>query len=567
MKTSSYLQLLQSTISATWRRFISVGLLALCFASPLMAGVVAEYKFDGNTNDTSGNGNHLTLVGNAALGSGVVGGGLVLDGSGDWAQVNIPNYALPNFTLECWINVPSYTSNVHYLSLYQNQYLVLGDYSSGNLDTWADGLSPVMISAPFAGVTTNAWHHIAFTYDGTNQRLYIDGVLKTTTATTGVLTQNPATFNQGLTIGARYSRSGNQAVAGSIDVVRIHNTALTAPQLGFFVDPSAPEIAVFDGLVTDPQLTDNTGTQDFGSVNTGSSSAAQTFTIRNDGTADLTGIAVTKAVTGNPGDFTVNTAGMLTTLVPNATTTFTVTFSPTAAAARTAVVEIASNDADENPFEINVAGTGRQQKVVLGGNSADAFQQALEDLNIPYINRIGNSAIDPALDGLGAGDIIIYGFNGTLGPFFDYTSFLNSGGHLLVAGGSNYDPYRTWVSLYFNLTDTSGGWHTDGPWTRTAVIPQSAGLPANYTFQNNLATFHMLGIAPTVNTTTYGQNGEGVSVAGIRSYANGGTFHYMAMLVSQSSFLTSTDYTTFTRPLIQGALGCQPPLPSPRSPL
>ena len=121
---------------------------------------------------------------------------------------------------------------------------------------------------------------------------------------------------------------------------------------------AAPEITVFDGLVTDPQLTDSTGTQDFGSVNTGSSSTTQTFTIRNDGTADLTGIAVTKAVTGNPGDFTVNTAGMLTTLAPNASTSFTLTFSPAAAGARSAVVEIASSDADENPFEINLGGTG-----------------------------------------------------------------------------------------------------------------------------------------------------------------------------------------------------------------
>jgi hypothetical protein len=119
-----------------------------------------------------------------------------------------------------------------------------------------------------------------------------------------------------------------------------------------------PEMAVFKGAVTDPELTDNTGTQDFGSVNVGSSSAAQTFTIRNDGTADLTGIAVTKAVTGNPGDFTLNTTGTLTTLAPNATTTFTVTFSPAASGARSAVINIASNDADENPFEINVGGTG-----------------------------------------------------------------------------------------------------------------------------------------------------------------------------------------------------------------
>ncbi len=146
--------------------------------------------------------------------------------------------------------------------------------------------------------------------------------------------------------------------AGTASVIVTTPAGSNAANTLFTYVVPAPEIAVFDGVVTDPQLTDSTGTQDFGSVNTGSSSSAQTFTIRNDGTADLTGIAVTKAVTGNPGDFTVNTAGMLTTLVPNATTSFTVTFSPTLGGVKTSVVQIASNDTDENPFRINVGGTG-----------------------------------------------------------------------------------------------------------------------------------------------------------------------------------------------------------------
>lgn len=81
-----------------------------------------------------------------------------------------------------------------------------------------------------------------------------------------------------------------------------------------------------------------------------------TFIIRNQGTSDLSGLAVTKSAVGTPQDFTVAPLGA-TTVVPNALTSFTVTFSPAAAGRRTATLHIASNDADENPFDINLAGT------------------------------------------------------------------------------------------------------------------------------------------------------------------------------------------------------------------
>ena len=77
---------------------------------------------------------------------------------------------------------------------------------------------------------------------------------------------------------------------GFIDDVKIFSGLLTQAEITALAAAPAPEVAVFDGVVTDPQLTDNTGTQDFGTVNVGGSSVAQTFTIQNAGTADLTGI-------------------------------------------------------------------------------------------------------------------------------------------------------------------------------------------------------------------------------------------------------------------------------------
>ena len=59
----------------------------------------------------------------------------------------------------------------------------------------------------------------------------------------------------------------------------------------------------------------------------------------------------------NSGDFRVYDLGT-TSLAPGASITFAVAFTPSAIGARTAAIHIDSNDADENPFDITLTGTG-----------------------------------------------------------------------------------------------------------------------------------------------------------------------------------------------------------------
>ncbi len=116
------------------------------------------------------------------------------------------------------------------------------------------------------------------------------------------------------------------------------------------------EIAVFTGANTNVANSriDNVGTNVFATTTFGNNSPEQIFTIKNAGLPNLTGLGVT-VVGANPGDFILQPSGP-TTLSPNAATTFSVTFAPTTYGVRSAVISIASNDGDENPFEINVAG-------------------------------------------------------------------------------------------------------------------------------------------------------------------------------------------------------------------
>jgi len=101
-------------------------------------------------------------------------------------------------------------------------------------------------------------------------------------------------------------------------------------------------------------LADGTSTVDFGNANVGATTT-RTFTIRNDGVADLSGLAVT--IDGaNPGDFLVGSVGA-TTLASGTSTGFTVTFAPVTAGTRAASLHIASNDPDENPFDVALTGS------------------------------------------------------------------------------------------------------------------------------------------------------------------------------------------------------------------
>jgi alpha-tubulin suppressor-like RCC1 family protein len=107
------------------------------------------------------------------------------------------------------------------------------------------------------------------------------------------------------------------------------------------------------------------GSKSFGNeVVSGQSSL--TFTIRNIGSVSLTGIAVT--IDGTDDDmFSVTASPSSSTLASNASTTFTVRFSPTSTGTKTAVMHIASNDTDESSYDITLTGIAGSANANLSG--------------------------------------------------------------------------------------------------------------------------------------------------------------------------------------------------------
>jgi hypothetical protein len=118
--------------------------------------------------------------------------------------------------------------------------------------------------------------------------------------------------------------------------------------------PPTPEIVVEEPV--NSSLADGKSTKSFGTAKVGAAGRSKTFTIRNTGAAKLTGIAVSMSGS-HAGDFSASKP-KLATLNPGASTTFTVSFKPTAAGQRSATLRIASNDRDENPFDIKLTGEG-----------------------------------------------------------------------------------------------------------------------------------------------------------------------------------------------------------------
>src|SRR5690606_23353141 len=97
----------------------------------------------------------------------------------------------------------------------------------------------------------------------------------------------------------------------------------------------------------------------FGSQHINGGTKSQVFSIHNLGSANLS-ITLPITITGaNASDFTIVASTVTNpTLAPNSFTSFEILFNPSAAGTRTATVNIANNDSNENPYNFTIIGTG-----------------------------------------------------------------------------------------------------------------------------------------------------------------------------------------------------------------
>ena len=111
----------------------------------------------------------------------------------------------------------------------------------------------------------------------------------------------------------------------------------------------------------------------FGSTAVGTN-IIKNFILRNDCPQNapvlFTGAAPYVFLSGtNPGDFSITTPPVGTTLMPGYTKNFAIQFAPTAGGIRSALVTIPNNDPDEGPFTFLVQGTGLLPEIDISGNT------------------------------------------------------------------------------------------------------------------------------------------------------------------------------------------------------
>jgi hypothetical protein len=133
-------------------------------------------------------------------------------------------------------------------------------------------------------------------------------------------------------------------VKGWADAAQMYRLAGSVTPTG--APTPAPEIQVLDGAA---DIADNTGSVNLGSVTVGGT-ITRTITIRNAGSQNLTlGSAINL-----PAGYSLAQPWSATTLVPGGTTTFTLVVNTASAGTLAGTVSLATNDADENPFNFAV---------------------------------------------------------------------------------------------------------------------------------------------------------------------------------------------------------------------
>lgn len=225
---------------------------------------------------------------------------------------------------------------------------------------------------------------------------------------------------------------------------------------------TSPALAVSGNLVaipsgdTTPSAADGTI---LSAANIGGTATTQNFSIANSGTGQLTISSI--AFSGDAAsEFSVTSAPATNTAPSGGTTTFTVSFAPTVAGTRNAVLEINSNDPTNDPYTFALQGTGVDvtDPTVSLSRSVTANPTNVSTITV-------TATFSEAVTGFVAGDVVVSSnatvsnFNDTLNPIFTFDVTANSDGAVTVDVPANS---ATDASANGNTAATQLGWTFDG---------------------------------------------------------------------------------------------------------
>jgi|GEM_PF-2676215 hypothetical protein len=213
--------------------------------APPAGDEVGIWRFDeGNgttATDSSGNGNHGSILGDPSYVAGISNSALSLDGNNDY--ISIPDSSTLDvadaITLDLWINA---NRTDEYYRLIErdggttgDRYWVLRLDKGGSLSffLWDSGGSNHVVRTS-ATISVGTWQHVTATYDGSRQRIYINDILR---AEGSVDVFTIQTGNQPVHLGGVLA---NFFFSGLMDEVTISGTGSTPNPTLTISDSSLP---------------------------------------------------------------------------------------------------------------------------------------------------------------------------------------------------------------------------------------------------------------------------------------------------------------------------------------
>jgi len=192
------------------------------------AGLVAWYPFDGNANDSSGNGNNGTVNGASLTTDRFGNPSNAYSFNGISSSITTYKSLLNNYsalTVTGWIYPTALGSRIGFFG--QNDLFEFGFLDTANMDAWLDRISKgVLVST--SGML-NGWHMVTATANSDSLWFYIDGTVRKSTALTGASFGSTQYY---FNIGGNgiFDPTGNY-FSGSLDDIRIYNRSLSPAEI------------------------------------------------------------------------------------------------------------------------------------------------------------------------------------------------------------------------------------------------------------------------------------------------------------------------------------------------
>ncbi len=211
---------------------------------------VGEWNFEERSgitaNDSSGNANTGTLTLGPRWTTGKDSAGLSFDGSDDYVTISDSSSLdiTPSITLSSWINSGSTLNSVESIIGKRDASATEANYGLRTLNDeidffWSNGGTFQRYLTSNADLSTNAWYHLAVTYDGTNVKIYKNGQLLSGSCVAGTCNNALAADNNTVGIGKSGDFAG-ELFSGSIDQVRVFNYARTPAQIAWDYNKGKP---------------------------------------------------------------------------------------------------------------------------------------------------------------------------------------------------------------------------------------------------------------------------------------------------------------------------------------